>query len=396
MFRRLPALAPIGALAATALLLLAAHAGSATATVAWGDIDCSGTVTIGDAQKIARNLIDLPITQSDSCPALNDSVEVDGTTRLWGDIDCNGNRGIGDAQKLARNLIALEITIGLGCPSTTQLVTLGPTSQPTTPPPALSCGEERWSVKTLSDPDADSVNFGPEGTTVDSLSSLSRPTSLPANGRIAPTELTVFRITALAEQMKLEDDRDIHLVVGDPSDSTHTMIVEFPDPACAGAISSAEAGVMMQARQDFIAMFGEPSSSHFASISGTVVLTGVGFFDFLHGQTGVAPNGIELHPVLSIEGAPGPTTPAPGPTTPAPLACHTEAPANPWGYDFCTPGNSISSPPADFCSYFPCITTFANGHGYVIECTDGKYSKSGGVSGACSGHGGAHRTLYSH
>ena len=33
----------------------------------------------------------------------------------------------------------------------------------------------------------------------------------------------------------------------------------------------------------------------------TLVVTGVGFFDFLHGQTGAAPNGIELHPVLRIE-----------------------------------------------------------------------------------------------
>lgn len=32
-----------------------------------------------------------------------------------------------------------------------------------------------------------------------------------------------------------------------------------------------------------------------------MVVTGVGFFDFLHGQTGAAPNGIELHPVLKIE-----------------------------------------------------------------------------------------------
>ena len=29
-------------------------------------------------------------------------------------------------------------------------------------------------------------------------------------------------------------------------------------------------------------------------------VTGVAFFDFLHGQTGVAPNGIELHPVLDF------------------------------------------------------------------------------------------------
>ena len=29
-------------------------------------------------------------------------------------------------------------------------------------------------------------------------------------------------------------------------------------------------------------------------------VVGVAFFDFLHGQTGVAPNGIELHPILGF------------------------------------------------------------------------------------------------
>ncbi len=29
-------------------------------------------------------------------------------------------------------------------------------------------------------------------------------------------------------------------------------------------------------------------------------VVGVAFFDYLHGQTGVAPNGIELHPVLGF------------------------------------------------------------------------------------------------
>ena len=32
-----------------------------------------------------------------------------------------------------------------------------------------------------------------------------------------------------------------------------------------------------------------------------VRVTGVGFFDFAHGQRGAAPNEIELHPVLEIE-----------------------------------------------------------------------------------------------
>jgi hypothetical protein len=29
-------------------------------------------------------------------------------------------------------------------------------------------------------------------------------------------------------------------------------------------------------------------------------ITGVAFFDFKHGQTGVAPNAIELHPILDF------------------------------------------------------------------------------------------------
>jgi hypothetical protein len=37
-----------------------------------------------------------------------------------------------------------------------------------------------------------------------------------------------------------------------------------------------------------------------ARVCGRARVTGVAFFDFLHGQTGVAPNGIELHPVLSV------------------------------------------------------------------------------------------------
>jgi hypothetical protein len=30
-------------------------------------------------------------------------------------------------------------------------------------------------------------------------------------------------------------------------------------------------------------------------------VTGVGFFDFEHGQSGVAPNAVELHPILCFD-----------------------------------------------------------------------------------------------
>src|SRR5438874_8825121 len=44
-----------------------------------------------------------------------------------------------------------------------------------------------------------------------------------------------------------------------------------------------------------------------------VYVTGVGFFDFKHGQSGVAPNAIELHPVLSLTFGKSVTQPSPPP-----------------------------------------------------------------------------------
>jgi hypothetical protein len=90
--------------------------------------------------------------------------------------------------------------------------------------------------------------------------------------------------------------------------------------------------------------------------------------------------------------SPVPTRVAP-PPPPPPTTCG--APANPWGYNFCS-GDLIYSPPSTFCSYFPCIASFwKSTNGYVDECNDGKYSHSGGRQGACSYHGGEMRPLYS-
>jgi|GEM_PF-1871774 hypothetical protein len=94
----------------------------------------------------------------------------------------------------------------------------------------------------------------------------------------------------------------------------------------------------------------------------------------------------------TVRPTPKPTQP-PQPTTCPGINC------NPWGYNF-TPGKLIYTPPADFCSYFPCITSFWEpddpGDGYVVQCADGLYSQSGGERGACSHHGGVSQPLYSH
>ena len=38
------------------------------------------------------------------------------------------------------------------------------------------------------------------------------------------------------------------------------------------------------------------ASACFRLLTGTATITGVAFFDVSHGQRGVAPNGVELHP----------------------------------------------------------------------------------------------------
>lgn len=89
--------------------------------------------------------------------------------------------------------------------------------------------------------------------------------------------------------------------------------------------------------------------------------------------------------------------PSPAPTTHS--ASHTPstcgAPSNPFGYNFCGNGAHVTSPPLNVCDYFDCIASFWNGRGYMVECSDGMYSMSGGVRGACSDHAGEERAVYS-
>jgi len=92
--------------------------------------------------------------------------------------------------------------------------------------------------------------------------------------------------------------------------------------------------------------------------------------------------------------------PSPKPTprrSPAPVVNLCGAPANPWHYNFCGRGSVIYRPNANFCTYFvPCVSTFwTKTSGYVVRCVSGKWSHSGGVSGACSSNGGVSRILYS-
>ena len=165
---------------------------------------------------------------------------------------------------------------------------------------ATQCGEERWAVKTLSDKRERLVNFKPKDTTVNRLRKKPSPGVGSDTPRIKGVETTTWRIRVSLVEMKLEDDHDIHLVVSAPGQPSHTMITEFPDTTCNGAASSPKKAAMASARSKLIAACGAPPSSSFRHLSGSATLAGVGFFDIPHGQTGVASNAIELHPVLRL------------------------------------------------------------------------------------------------
>jgi hypothetical protein len=160
------------------------------------------------------------------------------------------------------------------------------------------CGAWRWSVKTLTDPAAGRVNFTPITSTVEKLRALPAPVHLALSTARLPGERRTYRVRASLVEVKEEADSDFHVVL--QGSSGVTMIAEMPDPACAAA--SSRVAALQKVRRAFVQRFGQPDTQRFRPIPGRPMaeVTGVLFFDEIHGQAGVARNGVELHPVLDI------------------------------------------------------------------------------------------------
>ena len=88
------------------------------------------------------------------------------------------------------------------------------------------------------------------------------------------------------------------------------MIAEMPAPQCVGA-SSPFLPSIRYVRSKFTSQFHPSTSWH--RVNTPIHLAGVGFYDFPHGQSGKAPNSIELHPVLRFSTGAGKPLPPPAP-----------------------------------------------------------------------------------
>lgn len=197
--------------------------------------------------------------------------------------------------------------------------------EPTAKAPATCGGTERWNVKVANDPDATGgkVNLNPTGTPNIAALNAIVPGQLDAGGRMAVEEKE-YTVSGYLSYFKHEADGDYHVVISDqpggfakgtkaqPNGSS--MVVEFPDANCFMGKSGLgpPTSALGQAIADARASFEQHTSGlNGASIANPpkVVVTGVGFFDFDHGQTGRATphpgvdgqgKVFELHPVTSI------------------------------------------------------------------------------------------------
>jgi hypothetical protein len=169
-----------------------------------------------------------------------------------------------------------------------------------TPIRETGCGEWRWPVKTLSDHRKRKVHFSPMRSTVTRFRRRTPPSDLsPTKPRTSYVEFHTWTLRARPRRARIEGDGDIHLIIYAPKHPHRTMIVEFPKRSCVASPFKRKA--IARGRRSFIDDCGSMSGA-WAHLTGQVDVTGVGFWDSLHDQHGVAPNGIELHPVLGFSG----------------------------------------------------------------------------------------------
>jgi len=161
---------------------------------------------------------------------------------------------------------------------------------------SYSCPVERGPVKEGADADRAKVATSVTYSSIRTLVGKAKPSSYPTNSRIGPVELRTYQLSNVhIRQYKIETDGDIHLVIKDASG--HHMIAEIPYNACVPSRSPWKTRIAA-ARSGFVGRY--KLSTGWLYINRVVSLRGLAMFDPLHGQTGVAANGIELHPVFRI------------------------------------------------------------------------------------------------
>ncbi len=273
-----------------------------------------GTATPDSVQPGADSLLTVRVTAATSPSSTNLAVSADLTsiggsaTQQFFDDGTHGDLTAHD------NIYSFTATVGADIPTGVKYLVGKVTDDQsrvanipvTMTVESPTCGVEYWNVKTGTDAAALSIDLTTVvPTTISSLAAI--PIPFPPIGdrprgtdgesatRIQPTEFTLFQVTGTLTFYKFETDADYHMVLDDGNG--HTIIGEVPAPGCMVPGTPFAAGVAT-ARAKVDARLSPTVDFQNANLP--VQVKGVGFFDILHGQTGVAPNGIELHPMLDV------------------------------------------------------------------------------------------------
>jgi hypothetical protein len=161
--------------------------------------------------------------------------------------------------------------------------------------PGLCVHGGNWKYKIGTDAQARDVSLAPVETTIDALLAFPHVDRPEDGSRIAPVETTtwVVRDVELGGYQR-SPDGDVHMIIADAHG--HTMIIEATPPFCLADATPWRAQIArVRKRVD-----AEIPMAAIGWRTLTMSVAGIGYFDYQHGQFGVAGNGIELHPVLSI------------------------------------------------------------------------------------------------
>ncbi len=171
----------------------------------------------------------------------------------------------------------------------------------------VKCGVERWPVKTLTDEKLSLLKLKPiKRKSITWLITREEPDEADKtdNARLIGIETMVFRVRGVVLGHVREDDKDFHVVIAEENDPSKTMIIEFPSSECKSVCNSGLVAKMNKSRNDYLAKVGKPTTKYKELTTRILIeVTGVGFWDHKHGtpQHGVAPNNVELHPILSLK-----------------------------------------------------------------------------------------------
>ncbi|MBI3551021.1 MAG: hypothetical protein HY077_00765 [Elusimicrobia bacterium] len=165
----------------------------------------------------------------------------------------------------------------------------------------------RWLIKTLADKDAGVGKSEPKDIKISELLKLPQPAAAhkPTHSAVRlAEEHSAYRVHGRLLGYQYEEDQDYHFVLADADDPKLTLIIESPNPACAG--KSAYVPQFRKVREIlFSSVISRPGRvGDFTALKPPVpvVVVGPAFYDIVHGkQEGEAPNGMELHPILSLE-----------------------------------------------------------------------------------------------